>query len=125
VTAAGAVTGIEARIAGAPISWGVCEVPGWGWQYDAGQAGEVSYTEAVRDGIYRPLGLGDIDIAAIVSTLEAAGYQGWYVLEQDTVLDGEPAAGEPGPVADVRTSVGYLRSLGASDEVAQSLGSSR
>jgi inosose dehydratase len=22
------------RIAGAPISWGVCEVPGWGWQYD-------------------------------------------------------------------------------------------
>src|SRR6478672_1321584 len=24
------------RIAGAPISWGVCEVPGWGWQYDPG-----------------------------------------------------------------------------------------
>ena len=23
------------RVAGAPISWGVCEVPGWGWQYDA------------------------------------------------------------------------------------------
>jgi hypothetical protein len=23
-------TGITARIAGAPISWGVCEVPGWG-----------------------------------------------------------------------------------------------
>ena len=23
------------RIAAAPISWGVCEVPGWGWQYDA------------------------------------------------------------------------------------------
>src|SRR6188508_954824 len=22
------------RVAGAPISWGVCEVPGWGWQYD-------------------------------------------------------------------------------------------
>jgi inosose dehydratase len=22
----------EARIAGAPISWGVCEVPGWGYQ---------------------------------------------------------------------------------------------
>lgn len=26
---------IEMRVAGAPISWGVCEVPGWGWQYDA------------------------------------------------------------------------------------------
>src|SRR5689334_18610230 len=29
------MTDIAARIAGAPISWGVCEVPGWGWQYDA------------------------------------------------------------------------------------------
>jgi inosose dehydratase len=25
---------LATRIAGAPISWGVCEVPGWGWQYD-------------------------------------------------------------------------------------------
>jgi inosose dehydratase len=24
----------EAGIAGAPISWGVCEVPGWGYQLD-------------------------------------------------------------------------------------------
>ncbi|HEY5247745.1 MAG TPA: inosose dehydratase, partial [Dermatophilaceae bacterium] len=25
---------IAGRLAGAPISWGVCEVPGWGWQLD-------------------------------------------------------------------------------------------
>ncbi len=25
------------RIAGAPISWGVCEVPGWGYQLDPAQ----------------------------------------------------------------------------------------
>jgi inosose dehydratase len=25
-------TGLDARLAGAPISWGVCEVPGWGLQ---------------------------------------------------------------------------------------------
>ena len=25
------------RIAGAPISWGVCEVPGWGYQLPADQ----------------------------------------------------------------------------------------
>ncbi|EFS92348.1 hypothetical protein HMPREF9607_01433 [Cutibacterium modestum HL044PA1] len=24
------------KIAGAPISWGVCEVPNWGYQMDAG-----------------------------------------------------------------------------------------
>ena len=26
---------IADRLAGAPISWGVCEVPGWGWQLDS------------------------------------------------------------------------------------------
>ena len=26
------MSGIAGRIAGAPISWGVCEVPGWGHQ---------------------------------------------------------------------------------------------
>ncbi len=25
------------RVAGAPISWGVCEVPGWGYQLTADQ----------------------------------------------------------------------------------------
>ena len=36
---------LEERVAGAPISWGVCEVPGWGWQHDPatvlGQMSEV------------------------------------------------------------------------------------
>lgn len=73
------------------------------------QRGEVTYTAAVAGGMYRPLGRGDVDIAGIVCTLEAAGYAGWYVLEQDTVLTGDPA-GE-GPVQDVRASVAYLRGL--------------
>jgi inosose dehydratase len=71
------------------------------------QAGEVGYTEAVRNGIYRPLGAGDVDIAAIVSTLEAAGYDGWYVLEQDTVLAGPSAA----PLGDVSRSASFLREV--------------
>src|ERR1035437_10199615 len=29
------MTSIMDRVAGAPISWGVCEVPGWGWQLDS------------------------------------------------------------------------------------------
>ncbi|MFC6155193.1 sugar phosphate isomerase/epimerase family protein [Kribbella jiaozuonensis] len=73
------------------------------------QAGEVSYTDAVRQGMYRPLGAGDIDIATIVATLEQAGYDGWYVLEQDTILPDRPT-GE-GPVVDVRTSVAHLREI--------------
>lgn len=73
------------------------------------QSGQVTYTEAVREGIYRPLGAGGIDIGAIVSTLEGDGYQGWYVLEQDTVLNGDP--GDAGPVHDVRASLDHLRGL--------------
>lgn len=73
------------------------------------RSGEVTYTEAVRRGIYRPLGVGDVDIAGIVAALESAGYAGWYVLEQDTILTGAPE-GE-GPVADVRSSVEFLRGL--------------
>lgn len=73
------------------------------------RSGRRSYTEAVRDGMYRPVGQGDVDFAAIVGHLRAAGYDGWYVLEQDTVLTEEPH--DAGPAADVRTSVAALREL--------------
>jgi inosose dehydratase len=76
------------------------------------QEGDVGYGEAVRRGLYRPLGQGDVDVAAVVAGLEAAGYRGWYVLEQDTVLDAEPAPGG-GPAADVRASLDYLAELAA------------
>jgi len=73
------------------------------------QDGRRSYTEAVRAGMYRPLGLGDVDIAAIVGHLRARDYDGWYVLEQDTILTEAPTG--VGPVADVHTSVEHLRSV--------------
>jgi inosose dehydratase len=78
------------------------------------QSGAVTYTEAVRQGMYRPLGQGDVDIAAIVGSLEGAGYDGWYVLEQDTILSGPPGAGELGPIADVRASIEHLRTIARS-----------
>jgi inosose dehydratase len=76
------------------------------------QAGELTYTEAVRDGMYTPLGGGDVDIAGIVTALRINGFDGWYVMEQDTILDEEPV-GE-GPVRDVRTSVAYITDVGRS-----------
>ena len=75
------------------------------------QTGDLTYTEAVAAGMYVPLGQGDVDIAAIVGALEDSGYGGWYVLEQDTILPGEPE-GE-GPVADVEASYFYLLGLAA------------
>jgi inosose dehydratase len=73
------------------------------------QSGEVSYTDAVREGMYRPLGQGDIDLSTIVVALEKAGYDGWYVLEQDTILQSRP--NDEGPVVDVRASIDHLRRI--------------
>jgi inosose dehydratase len=70
---------------------------------------QLSYSEAVRQGMYRPLGQGDVDIPAIVGHLRAHDYNGWYTLEQDTILTEEPR-GE-GPVADVWASAEYLRTV--------------
>ena len=75
------------------------------------RSGELGLVPAVKAGLFRPLGDGDAPIAATVSALEAAGYDGWYVLEQDTSVaspDPEPGAG---PAADVRRSLAYLTDL--------------
>jgi inosose dehydratase len=83
--------------------------------------GELTYTEAVRTGMYRPLGEGDARVAEIVATLEAAGYQGWYVLEQDRILpaprstahgaadDAADSAAADAIRADVHASLAHLR----------------
>ena len=76
---------------------------------DKVRTGRLSYTEGVVEGMYRPLGTGDVDFKTIVDTLQGTGYEGWYTLEQDTILTEEPR-GE-GPVTDVRTSADHLRSL--------------
>lgn len=76
---------------------------------DKVRSGRLTYTEGVVRGMYRPLGTGDVDIAAIVTTLQGNGYEGWYTLEQDTILSEEPR-GE-GPVSDVRISADHVRAL--------------
>jgi inosose dehydratase len=42
--------------------------------------------------------------------LEESGYGGWYVLEQDIMLDGEPEGGG-GPIEDVRKSLNFVRGV--------------
>ena len=73
------------------------------------QSGRLTYSEAVGRGMYRPLGTGDVDVPAIVGYLRARGYDGWYTLEQDTILTEEPT--HHGPVEDVAASAEYLRTV--------------
>jgi inosose dehydratase len=75
------------------------------------RAGDTTFGTAVRDGMFRPLGEGDVRIAELVHTLEDAGYAGWYVLEQDVMLDG-PGDGAT-PFADVRSSLDFLERVTA------------
>ncbi len=73
--------------------------------------GHLALIDAVRRGLFCPLGQGDAPVAATVERLERDQYRGWYVLEQDTDLGRDvPAPGE-GPILDARRSVNYLRQV--------------
>lgn len=73
------------------------------------EAGGLGFVDAVKSGMFVPLGQGDCEIGEIVRLLQNAGYTGWYVLEQDSVLtkaeDGDAAKG------DVRSSIDFLLGL--------------
>ena len=69
---------------------------------------EIGYRDAVSAGLYRPLGDGDVDIATLVRLLRDAGYDGWYVMEQDLVLDG---LSDDTPLRNASRSMRYLRTL--------------
>ena len=57
-------------------------------------------------GPFMPLGTGDAGIAEVVSQLNAAGYTGWAVSEE------ESASAADDPATAVRAAREYLRSLG-------------
>lgn len=74
-------------------------------------AGDLTLMEAVQADIFPPVGDGDLDIDTVIQSLEEAGFDGWYVLEQDVAITGaEPGIGS-GPIEGVRKSVEYLRGL--------------
>ena len=79
---------------------------------DGLRSGAVSHREATRQGLFRPLGSGDVAVGDVVEALESSGYKGWYVLEQDLVIT-EPEPSTRGPAGDVQASIDYLRRVGA------------
>lgn len=72
--------------------------------------GKLAYSEAVRRGLFRPLGGGDVAITELIEVLEASGYSGWYVIEQDVSLTGGPESGSAATV-DIQASVAFLERL--------------
>ncbi|MEW6875228.1 sugar phosphate isomerase/epimerase family protein [Trueperella pyogenes] len=72
--------------------------------------GEITWGEGVKAGMFAPIGEGDIDFAALVEELDRVGFDGYWVLEQDIMIDGEPAEGT-GPILDARKSFESLKAL--------------
>ena len=68
-------------------------------------AGTLDYEKAVREGLYRPLGDGDVDVRSVLEVMDGVGYDGWYVLEQDIMLEAEPG---DGPAGEVGRSLAFL-----------------
>jgi len=71
-------------------------------------SGTLPYEQAVRDGLYMPLGDGDVDVRRVLEVLHGEGYDGWYVLEQDIMLADDPGYS---PAAEVGRSLAYLKGV--------------
>jgi inosose dehydratase len=64
---------ISARLAGAPISWGVCEVPGWGRQLPAERVFAEMASLGLRATELGPIGYLPFEAAAIREQLDRHG----------------------------------------------------
>jgi inosose dehydratase len=64
------------------------------------------YVQSIRAGVFPELGLGAVDFPAVIRWLDAHGYDGWAVVEQDVL----PGMGTPKESA--RRNREYLGSLG-------------
>ena len=64
------------------------------------------YQTALRHGLFCELGRGCVDFPALVDELQATGYDGWIVVEQDVL----PAMGSP--LASATRNRRYLQSIG-------------
>jgi inosose dehydratase len=78
------------------------------------RSGELELVEAVRHGLFQPLGAGDVAVDEVVVELEGLGYAGWYVLEQDSAILAAPPPPGEGPIDDVRRSIDFLRQVAQS-----------
>jgi inosose dehydratase len=78
------------------------------------RSGELKLVEAVQQGLFRPLGDGDVAVDEVVVEIERLGYAGWYVLEQDSALVGAAPPPGAGPIDDVRRSIDFLRQVAQS-----------
>ncbi len=70
---------------------------------------KLNFHDAVMHGVFAPLGQGVVDFGRVLELLQAKGYQGWVVVEQDVLSGG---AGADTPLANAAAARKYLEGLG-------------
>ena len=76
------------------------------------QQRKLGFLDGVRAGVFAPLGSGCVRFPALLKALDAIGYDGWAVVEQD--VDTTTGQG-PRPLDSARESREYLRKEGLHD----------
>ena len=71
------------------------------------RADHKNYFEAIKAGIFCPLGEGEVDFPAVMAAMQRYGYDGWAVVEQD-ILSDDPDA----PQRFSQANRDYLHSIG-------------
>jgi inosose dehydratase len=66
---------------------------------------KIGFLEAIRLGVFSELGQGNVDLAGVIRELNAAGFDGWAVFEQDV----DPTVPGTDPLASATRSREYLR----------------
>jgi inosose dehydratase len=61
----------------------------------------------VRREVFQQLGEDNAGIGQLLGLLGWEGYRGWYVLDQDIVVEAEPEEGEE-PLTHIRESLDFL-----------------
>ena len=67
--------------------------------------GELTYSEAVRQNLFKTLGTGDAKIERIVETVKQSDYRGWYAIDEPRYAEGN----QPNP--NIKQSLDFALSL--------------
>jgi len=68
---------------------------------------EADYFEATARGVFCELGKGEVDFPGVLAAMEALGYDGWAIVEQDVIVKDLDA-----PRQSAARNREYLRSIG-------------
>ncbi len=81
---------------------------------DGGRLDEIrrrrlNFYDAVRAGVFVPLGQGRVDFVRVIQLLRQKGFEGWLVAEQDVLENGPSSAA---PLSNAMAARRFLRTLG-------------